>query len=95
MGNAGEWVGRGLGQLMRDGTVRTWGGNSFGSLGTGAGVDAVSVRGARVRSLSDIVHVWSGNNRRLALSASGSLYLWGPSGSPDASSYRVPTVVAP
>jgi len=87
-------VGNGV-ALMRDGTVRTWGGNSFGSLGTGAGVDAVSVRGARVRSLSDIVHVWSGNNRRLALSASGSLYLWGPSGSPDAGSYRVPTVVAP
>ncbi len=87
-------VGNGI-ALMRDGTVRTWGGNSFGSLGTGAGVDAVSVRGVRVRSLSDIVHVWSGNNRCLALSASGSLYLWGPSGSTDAGSYRVPTVVAP
>ncbi len=65
-------VGNGI-ALMRDGTVRTWGGNSFGSLGTGAGADAVSVRGVRVGGLSDIVHVWSGINRRLALSESGSL----------------------
>ncbi len=81
---------------FRDGTVRTWGNNSFGSLGTGAGVDA-DVTGARavlVRSLSGIVRVWAGTGRGLALKSDGTLYLWGPSGSKDAGSFRVPTPVA-
>lgn len=81
--------------VLRDHTVRTWGSNSFGGLGTGAGVDAVAGRsGALVRSLSGIVRVWTGGDRRLALKSDGTLYLWGPSGSPDASVFRVPTVLA-
>ena len=77
---------------FRDGTVRTWGGNSFGSLGTGGSVDATS-RGALVRSLSGIVRVWVGGNRDLALKSDGTLYLWGPSGSNDVRDFRVPTVI--
>ena len=77
---------------FRDGTVRTWGGNSFGALGTGGSVDAVSSRGVLVRSLSAIVRVWNGNHRNLALKSDGTLYMWGPSGSETV--YRVPTVLA-
>ena len=83
--------------LLRDGTVRTWGGNSFGTLGTGAGVDAVASapRAALVRSLSGIVAVWSGNNRHLALKADGTLFLWGPAElEENGSVFRVPTAVA-
>jgi alpha-tubulin suppressor-like RCC1 family protein len=79
---------------FRDGTVRTWGNNSFGSLGTGGSVDAVSPRGVLVRSLSGIVRVWAGGNRDLALRSDGTLYLWGPSGSEQAGVFRVPKVIA-
>lgn len=79
---------------FRDGTVRTWGGNSFGSLGTGSDVDASSSRGVLVRSLSGIVRVWNGNHRSLALKSDGTLYMWGPSGSANTGVYRVPKVIA-
>lgn len=79
---------------FRDGTVRTWGGNSFGSLGTGGGVDAYSSRGVLVRSLSAIVRVWTGGSRGFALKSDGTLYMWGPSGSESAGVYRVPKVIA-
>lgn len=81
---------------FRDGTVRTWGGNSFGTLGTGGTVDAFAVpsRAVLVRSLSSVVQVWSGNNRSLALKSDGTLLMWGPSGSEAAGVYRVPMVMA-
>jgi len=78
---------------FRDGTVRTWGSNSFGTLGTGGSVDAVAPRGVLVRSLSGIVRVWAGGNRVLALKSDGSLYLWGPAGTADDRVLRVPTVM--
>lgn len=78
---------------FRDGTVRTWGSNSFGTLGTGGSVDAVAPRGVLVKSLSGIVRVWAGGNRVLALKADGTLYLWGPAGLPGDRIYRVPTVI--
>ncbi len=80
---------------FRDGTVRTWGSNSFGSLGTGRGVDAsvIPSRATIVRTLSGIVQVWSGNSRSLALKSDGTLYVWGPSGSNDVASYRVPVAL--
>ena len=68
---------------FRDGSVRTWGTNSFGTLGTGGSVDAVARRGVLVRSLSGIVRVWAGGNRVLALKSDGTLYLWGPAGTAD------------
>ena len=79
---------------FRDRTVRTWGSNSFGSLGTGGSMDAVAPRSVLVRSLSSIVRVWSGGNRALALKSDGSLYRWGPSGSESAGVFRVSTVIA-
>lgn len=78
---------------FRDGTVRTWGGNSFGSLGTGGSVDAVAPRGVLVRSLSKVVRVWTGGNRALALRSDGTLYLWGPAGTADDRVLRVPTAM--
>jgi alpha-tubulin suppressor-like RCC1 family protein len=78
---------------FRDGTVRTWGSNSFGTLGTGGSVDAVAPRGVLVRSLSGIARVWAGVNRVLALKSDGTLYLWGPAGTADDRNLRVPTVM--
>lgn len=82
--------------LFRDGTVRTWGGNDFGSLGTGAGVDAVASapRAVLVRSLAGVIQVWAGNNRSAALRSDGTLLMWGPSGSNDVPSFRVPKALA-
>jgi alpha-tubulin suppressor-like RCC1 family protein len=82
--------------LMRDGTVRTWGSNMFGGLGTGGSVDqdVVSTRSVTVRSLSGIVRVWSGGHRGLALKSDGTLYQWGPTGSPDAVVERSPSPLA-
>jgi len=88
-------IGAGI-ALFRDGTVRTWGSNMFGALGTGGGVDqdVVSTRSVAVRSLSGIVRVWSGGHRGVALRSDGTLYQWGPTGSPDAAVQRVPSVLA-
>ena len=65
---------------MKDGTVRTWGGNSFGFLGTGGSVDqdVLPSRPALVKALTGIAHVWSGGNRGVALKSDGTLYVWGP-----------------
>ena len=77
---------------FRDGTVRTWGSNSFGSLGTG-GVDTVARRGVLLKSLSGITRVWAGGNRVLALKSDGTLYQWGPAGSTENRILWVPTVM--
>jgi len=79
--------------VFRDGSVRTWGNNPFGKLGTGAGPDANAPRGVLVRSLTGIVRVWAGVNRGLALKSDGTLYLWGPAGTADDRVLRVPTVM--
>jgi len=76
---------------MADGTVRTWGSNAFGFLGTGQGVDAEAHRPAKVASLSGIVRVWSDLSRAHALAADGTLYFWGPHGQGGVN--RVPVVL--
>jgi alpha-tubulin suppressor-like RCC1 family protein len=82
--------------LFRDGSVRTWGSNSFGGLGTGGSVDqdVELPRSVVVKSLTGIVHVWRGLHRGLALKADGTLYQSGPTGSPDAGNARVPAMLA-
>jgi len=81
--------------LKPDGSVRTWGSNMFGALGTGGSVDqdVAPARSVAVRSLSKIVRVWGGGHRALALAADGTLYQWGPTMSPDARVQRVPAAI--
>lgn len=64
--------------LLRDGSVWTWGDNSFGTLGTGGDTSDYSTSGVQLKQLSGIVRVWSDGNRTLALKNDGTLYLWGP-----------------
>jgi alpha-tubulin suppressor-like RCC1 family protein len=64
--------------LLRDGSVWTWGDNSFGTLGTGGDTSDFSASGVHLKQLTGIVRVWSDGNRTLALKNDGTLYLWGP-----------------
>lgn len=86
-------IGNGI-ALFRDGTVRTWGSNMFGALGTGGSVDqdVLPTRSVIVKALSGIVRVWNGGNRGLALKSDGTLYLWGPSRA-NAGVQRVPAAL--
>ena len=77
---------------LADGTVRTWGDNTFGFLGTGQGVDVEVYQPVKVRGLGGIVRVWSGGSRAHALAADGTLYYWGPTGG-SGSPNRVPVVL--
>jgi alpha-tubulin suppressor-like RCC1 family protein len=77
---------------LADGTVRTWGDNTFGFLGTGQGVDVEVYQPVKVRGLGGIVRVWSGGSRAHALAADGTLYYWGPTGG-SGSPNRVPMVL--
>jgi alpha-tubulin suppressor-like RCC1 family protein len=81
--------------LKPDGTVRTWGSNMFGALGTGGSVDqdVAPARSVAVKSLSTIVRVWAGGHRALALKADGTLYQWGPTMGPDSKVQRLPTAI--
>lgn len=81
-------IDRGIATLA-DGTVWTWGDNTFGFLGTGQGVDTEVYQPVKVRPLGGIVRVWSGGSRAHALSADGTLYYWGPRGA-GGSPHRVP-----
>jgi len=77
---------------LADGTVRTWGDNTFGFLGTGQGVDVEVYQPVKVRGLGGILRVWEGQNRAHALAADGTLYYWGPTGG-SGSPNRVPVVL--
>jgi len=78
---------------LPDGTVHTWGDNTFGFLGTGQNADTCTGRPVQVRSLSNVVRVWSEGGRAVALAADGTLYRWGPSGDQGRSPDRVPVVL--
>ena len=77
---------------LADGTVRTWGDNTFGFLGTGQGVDVEVYQPVKVRGLGGIARVWAGGSRAHALAADGTLYYWGPTGG-SGSPNRVPVVL--
>jgi alpha-tubulin suppressor-like RCC1 family protein len=64
--------------LLRDGSVWTWGDNSFGTLGTGGDTSDFSASGVQLKQLTGIVRVWSDGTRTMALKNDGTLYLWGP-----------------
>lgn len=84
-------VDRGI-AVLADGTVMTWGDNTFGFLGTGQGVDVEVYQPVKVRGLGGIVRVWSGGSRAHALAADGTLYHWGPRGG-SGGPHRVPVVL--
>jgi len=61
--------------LLRDGTVRCWGSNDTGQLGSGAeGGSAVPVA---VIGLSNVARVAAGYHHTCALQSSGALWCWG------------------
>jgi alpha-tubulin suppressor-like RCC1 family protein len=78
---------------LPDGTILTWGDNTFGFLGTGQSADMCTERPVRVPSLSNMEQVWSEGGRAVALGADGTLYRWGPTGIGGGSPDRVPVVL--
>jgi alpha-tubulin suppressor-like RCC1 family protein len=62
--------------LRQDGTVWTWGNNSRGQLGIGTTESEKAVP-SQVPNLIDIVSIAAGSSHTLALSADGTLWVWG------------------
>jgi alpha-tubulin suppressor-like RCC1 family protein len=61
--------------LRTDGTVWTWGGNTYGQLGDGTTTDRS--RPAQVPGLSQVIAIAGGGYHSLALKADGTLWAWG------------------
>jgi len=69
--------------LASDGTVYTWGYNSYGQLGNGNNTDSnvpVAVLTSGVLSGKTITQVAAGNNHSIALASDGTVYTWGYNG---------------
>jgi hypothetical protein len=62
--------------LMSDGTVRSWGDNTYGQLGAGADFDRSNVP-VNVADLTNVTQIASGGFHSLALRASGRMKAWG------------------
>jgi alpha-tubulin suppressor-like RCC1 family protein len=58
-----------------DGTLYTWGGNTFGQLGHGDGWSRHTP--AAVSSLSSVAKIGGGGNHSIAVTSSGVVYTWG------------------
>ncbi|RXZ79533.1 hypothetical protein EBB07_22660 [Paenibacillaceae bacterium] len=63
--------------LKRDGTVWTWGSNSYGQLGNGTFNAGITKMPKQVKGLSSIVAVSASENFSLALADDGKVYTWG------------------
>ena len=59
--------------ITSDGTVRSWGANTYGQLGREGETETPSV----IPSLSNVVKVEAGKNFCLALTSQGNVYAWG------------------
>ncbi len=64
--------------LKNDGTVWSWGDNSYGSLGDGTVVDKTSP--VQVGNLAGVVKIASGYIHSLALKSDGTVWAWGYNG---------------
>jgi alpha-tubulin suppressor-like RCC1 family protein len=64
--------------LLKDGTVRTWGSNAVGALGTGPHADdAVSYQPVEVPNLTEVQAIGAGWHFSLALKRNGTVWMWG------------------
>ena len=61
--------------LLSDGTVRAWGGNSFGQLGDGSRED--SAQPVTVMGLSGVTAIAAGGAHAIALLGNGTVVTWG------------------
>ena len=61
--------------LKEDGTVWSWGGNSYGELGDGTTLNNATPR--RIAGLSNIKEIAAGFSHALAVHEDGSVYAWG------------------
>jgi alpha-tubulin suppressor-like RCC1 family protein len=64
--------------LKSDGTVYSWGVNSFGQLGNGTTTNSRTP--VKVKSLTNVVAIASGWEHNLALTTDGTVYTWGANG---------------
>lgn len=66
--------------MASDGTVYTWGDNTYGQLGNGNNTKSnvpVTVRTVGVLNGKTIVNIASGSDHSIALASDGTLYTWG------------------
>jgi alpha-tubulin suppressor-like RCC1 family protein len=61
----------------RDGTVWTWGANSFGQLGNGLFSSAAQPLAVKVQGLANVVEVSGGYYHSAALRVDGTIWTWG------------------
>jgi alpha-tubulin suppressor-like RCC1 family protein len=61
--------------LRKDGTVWTWGDNTFGQLGDGTYES--KCEGIEIPSINDVIHIAAGTKHAMAMKKDGSVWLWG------------------
>ncbi len=62
--------------LLADGTLRMWGHNGFGEMGT-ATPGSYATRPVKVSALTNVVAVYLGNSRSCAVLKDGTFWIWG------------------
>ena len=62
--------------LLRDGTLRMWGHNGFGEMGT-ATPGSYATTPVKVTALTNVVAMYLGNSRSSAVLADGTFWMWG------------------
>jgi alpha-tubulin suppressor-like RCC1 family protein len=77
-GVTGVAAGLGTGYALKgDGTVWSWGNNSFGALGTGAPENSYTAEPVQVPGLTDVRQIASGIYGASALTTDGTIWSWG------------------
>ena len=63
--------------LLADGTLRMWGHNGFGEMGTATPDASYATRPVKVNALTNVVAVYLGNSRSCAVLKDGTFWIWG------------------